>query len=117
LWYSPVLFARPWIRLMGRSEEEMRAAVDKKALPHMYLAVFLCGFLIAFVMAGIFFRYGTRSALDGAMLGALCWLGFAAPTSYATALFSLQPRALWLINSAYNLVSFAIAGAILAVWH
>jgi hypothetical protein len=50
-------------------------------------------------------------------VGTLCWLGFAAATSYATAMFSMQPKALWLINSAYNLVSFVIAGVFLSVWH
>lgn len=52
----------------------------------------------------------------GAIFGFTCWLGFAAPTSYATALFSGKPKQLWLIDSAYNLVSFVLAGAILAVW-
>jgi hypothetical protein len=36
--------------------------------------------------------------------------GFRATTSLATALFSMQPKGLWLINSGYNLVSFALAG-------
>jgi hypothetical protein len=43
-------------------------------------------------------------------------VGFAAATSLATTLFSAQPKALWLINSGYNLVSFVIAGIILALW-
>jgi hypothetical protein len=30
--------------------------------------------------------------------------------------FSEQPKALWLINSGYNLVSFVVAGIILAAW-
>jgi hypothetical protein len=56
------------------------------------------------------------TALRGAMIGAFCWLGFAGATSFATALFSMKPKELWLINSGYNLVSFVIAGAILGVW-
>src|SRR2546430_10570906 len=54
--------------------------------------------------------------LHGALAGAACWLGFAAAPSYATAVFSMQPKGLWLINSGYNLVSFMIAGAILGAW-
>jgi len=34
----------------------------------------------------------------------------------AGGLFSMQPQLLWLINSGYNLVSFVIAGVILALW-
>ena len=36
------------------------------------------------------------------------------PTSYATALFSGKPKQLWLIDSMYYLVSFVLAGLILA---
>ena len=64
LWYSPVLFAKKWIALQGRTEEQMRAQA----------------------------------------------------ASYAMALFSGKPKQLWLIDSTYNLVSFVIAGIILAVW-
>ena len=40
--------------------------------------------------------------------------GLAAATSYATVIFSQKPRRLWLIDSAYNLVSFVIVGIIYA---
>ena len=46
----------------------------------------------------------------------LCWIGFAGSTSFASAAFSGTPRALWLINSAYNLVSFIVAAVILTLW-
>jgi hypothetical protein len=51
-----------------------------------------------------------------AIFSVLIWLGFAGTTSYATALFSGKPKQLWFIDSMYNLVSFVIAGIILAVW-
>ena len=47
---------------------------------------------------------------------ALCWLAFAGATSYTTALFSARPKQLWLIDSGYNLVSFIVAGVIIALW-
>ena len=55
-------------------------------------------------------------AVHGAFFGFMAWLGFAAPTSYATALFSGKPKQLWLIDSMYYLVSFVLAGLILAAW-
>jgi hypothetical protein len=116
LWYSPVLFAKPWIALMGRTEEELRAEAAKKSMPLMYLTVFICGLVTAAVLAVVINRFGATTAGAGACIGALCWLGFAAATSFGSSLFSFEPRKLWLINSAYNLVSFVIAGVILAVW-
>ena len=116
VWYSPVLFAKPWISLMGRTEEELRAKAKSSSMPAMYGTVFLCGLISAFVLAVVIEAFGVTNAVSGACVGALCWLGFAAATSFGTSLFSFEPRKLWLINSAYNLVSFVIAGAILGAW-
>jgi hypothetical protein len=119
LWYSPVLFAKRWIALQGRTEEQMRAQAAAANMPVMYLSAFICGFVTALVMAIILAHMATSidlNAAHGAVIGIMCWLGFAATSSYATALFSGKPKQLWLIDSAYNLVSFVLAGMILAVW-
>jgi hypothetical protein len=119
LWYSPVLFAKRWIALQGRTEEQMRADAASANMPLMYASVFICGLLTAFVLDLIIVHIDPRfsmTPLNGAVLGFLCWLGFAAATSYGTSLFSMRPRALWLIDSTYNLVSFVLAGIILAAW-
>ena len=126
LWYSPVLFVKRWLALQGRTEEQMRAQAASANMPLMYASAFICGLVTAWALA-LILGHITRdpnmavngtgiSALHGAMFGFMCWLGFAATTSYATALFSGKPRQLWFIDTAYNLVSFMLAGIILAVW-
>ena len=114
LWYSPVLFAKRWVALIGKSEAELKASAG--SMPMSYLVVLLCGLVTAWVMALVVGNFAPASAVDGALIGALCWLGFAGATSYGTALFSGKPKALWLIDSGFNLVSFIVAGVILAVW-
>ena len=119
LWYSPVLFAKKWIALQNKTEEQMRAEAAGANMPLMYASAFLTGLIIATTMAMVFAHIANdmpMNAAYGALFGALLWLGFAATTSYATALFSGKPRQLWFIDSAYNLVSFVLAGIILAVW-
>jgi hypothetical protein len=116
LWYSKVLFANRWIALMGINEEQMKADAARSSMPLMMLQAFLTGLIIAWGMGVVLRHFHNLSAARGAMVGALCWLAFAAPTSYATNLFSMRPKALWAINSFYNLVSFVLAGVILAVW-
>ena len=114
LWYSPVLFAKKWVALIGKSEAELKAAAGN--MPVSYLFVFLCGLVTAWVMALVVGNFAPGSAMDGAVVGALCWLGFAGATSFGTALFSGKPKALWLIDSGFNLVAFVAAGIILALW-
>lgn len=119
LWYSPVLFAKRWIALQGRTEEEMRAQAAAANMPVMYSIAFICAFIQAWVLAmviGHMSQVAEMGIAHAAIFSALIWLGFAASTSYATALFSMKPRQLWLIDSTYNLVSFVLAGIILAVW-
>ncbi|MFL5631669.1 MAG: DUF1761 domain-containing protein [Gemmatimonadaceae bacterium] len=119
LWYSPVLFAKRWIALQDRTEEQMKAQAAAANMPLLYLGAFVTAFITAWVMAHILGHiavHAPMSAAHGAMFGALCWFGFAATTSYATAAFSGKPKQLWLIDTAYNLVSFVLAGIILAVW-
>ena len=114
LWYSPVLFAKRWVALIGKSEVELRTSAG--SMPVSYLFVFLCALATAWVMALVVGNFAPSSALDGALIGALCWLGFAGATSYGTALFSGKRKALWLIDSGFNLVSFIVAGVILTLW-
>jgi hypothetical protein len=112
LWYSPVMFAKKWVALQGKSMEEMSGG----ASPALYVQVFLCGLVIAWVMALLLGHVSSPGVHHGILLAVLVWLGFAASTSYGTALFSFKPKALWAIDSGFNLVSFLVAGIILSVW-
>jgi hypothetical protein len=114
LWYSPLLFAKRWVALIGKTEEELKA--NAGSMPASYLYVFLCGLVTAWLLAIVVGNFAPSSAVDGALIGALCWLGFAGATSFGSALFSGKPKALWLIDSGFNLVSFVVAGVILSTW-
>jgi hypothetical protein len=97
----------------------MRAEAAAANMPLLYAIAFICAFIQAWVMAmviGHMWQVAEMSVAHAAIFSALLWLGFAASTSYASSIFSGQPKALWAINSFYNLVSFIIAGIILAVW-
>ena len=85
LWYSPVLFAKRWIALQGRTEEQMRAQAAAANMPVMYLSAFVCGFVTAWVMALILAHIASSMTLNagyGALIGFMSWLGFAATSSF-----------------------------------
>jgi hypothetical protein len=116
LWYSPVLFAKKWLALQNRTMEQMKADAASANMPVMYFSAFITGLITAWVMAAFLAHMDGTGWMVGAHLGALAWLGFTAPTSYATYLFSMKPKQLWLIDTLYNLVAFVLAGAILGAW-
>ncbi|MBA3671175.1 MAG: DUF1761 domain-containing protein [Gemmatimonadaceae bacterium] len=115
LWYSPVLFAKRWVGLMGKNDDETRAAAAGN-MAGMYLLVFLCGLATAFALAVVILHFPPFTPLRGVLVAMLCWIGFTGATSYGTNMFSMQPRALWMINAGYNLVAFVVAGLLLVVW-
>jgi Protein of unknown function (DUF1761) len=122
LWYSPVLFAKRWTALQGRTEEQMRADAARANMPAMYLIAFISALIIAWAMAVLANTLAPGRAVGGnwvwggVKLGLFGWFGFVLPTTFATSLFSMKPRGLWLIDAGYNLVSFVIAGAIILGW-
>lgn len=117
LWYSPLLFAKPWMILMGYDPddkaklEEMRKGVGK-----MYGLSFLASLASAFVLAKIIDVTTVNTALFGMKIAFAVWLGFVTTVQLTGALFGRQPVKLYLINTGYQLVCYLVMGAILAVW-
>jgi len=112
LWYSPVLFARQWMSVIGKTEEELK----KGAKPTNYVTAFLQGLITAYVLA-IFISWAQASTITGGVwVGFMCWFGFAGPPALVQNIFGGKPQKLWLIDSGHTLVSFLMSGIILAVW-
>jgi hypothetical protein len=114
LWYSPLLFAKRWVALMGKSEEELKKNAPG---PIPFLLVFICAIVTSLAMAIILAHHsGPLDPAHAVCAAVVCWAGFAGATSFGTALFSGEKKALWLINTSYNLLSFIIAALILSSW-
>lgn len=115
LWYS-LVFAKPWMALMGKTKEELEAGVTGGAMAVRFSLAFVTGLVIAWAMAVVIHHFPPYNLTRAAAVGLFCWAGFAAPTSFATAIFSSTPKKLWLINSGYNAVSFVLAALIIVAW-
>ena len=114
IWYSKPLFAKPWVRLVGKTEEEMKQKQGSMAIS--YLIMFLCALLISLVMSNILFHLNVTTFGQGMLLGLWFWIGFVATTAIGDYIFTGRPRTLYLINVGHYLVSFVIMGGVLAVW-
>ncbi len=116
VWYSPPAFGKAWMALVGMTPEKMEQMKKDKS-PQKAMGLMLVAALWTAFSLGVAVRWaGVSSALDGAVVGLLIWLGFVATTSAASVLFESRPAKLYLINNAHFAVNFAISGAILAVW-
>jgi Protein of unknown function (DUF1761) len=114
LWYSPFLFAKPWMIAMGYDPEDKAriAEMQKKAAP-LYGISFLCSLLSAFMLGKIIFHLAISTPLYGMKVGFAVWVAFAMTLQLTDKLFGNRPMKLFLINTGYQLVCYLVMGAIL----
>jgi hypothetical protein len=111
VWYSPRVFGATWLRLTNVSPEQVEQG--KKRTWSSASIGLLASMLIALVMTYIGIALQIGSLGEAAGLGALCWVGFCAPTLLNQVLWDQKPLLLFLINSLYWLLSFIVMALIL----
>jgi uncharacterized protein DUF1761 len=117
LWYSPLLFAKPWMREMGYDPND-KAKTDemKKSAGPAYAGSMVAGLLSAFTLALILHGLRAEDLHFGIMASFHIWLGFVATVQFTGALFMKQSMKLFAINTGYQLVCYLVMGSILTVW-
>jgi hypothetical protein len=105
VWYSPILFLRPWIRAAGREPEQS---------PVVYVVTVLA----AIVSAGAFaFWLGPEPPLEAALLqGVAAGACFAAASLGLNYAFANRGLALWLIDGGFHVARFVLFGLVLGLW-
>ncbi len=117
VWYSPALFAKPWMREMGYDlNDKAKLKEMQKSAGPTYGIAFLAGLVSAFMLGKILSITPIDTALYGMKLGFGVWLGFVATVQLTGALFMKSSMKLLAINTGYQLVCYLVMGAILAVW-
>jgi surface polysaccharide O-acyltransferase-like enzyme len=117
LWYSPMLFAKPWTILMGYDpNDKAKLAEMQKSAGPSYMMSLIASILSAFVLGKLIAVSGTVGAVDGLKIGLVVWLGFVTTVQFTNALFSRQPNKLYMINTGYQLVCYVAMGAIMGAW-
>ena len=111
LWYSPVLFANPWMAANGFTKKEIEA---KGGAAKGYVVSVVASIVITLVLAVIVEAAEADKALHGLALGLLAGLGFVATTAAANYAFEDRPLKLYFINIGYPVVMFAVIGTLLA---
>lgn len=112
IWYSPAVFAKPWMKLTG-----MKDMTPADGAIAGYLTAFTGTLIAAYVLAHFVGYAGATTPADGAVIGLWAWLGFTGPAFLSTYTFSKRPHKLWAIDTLQYLAIFVVMGIILASWH
>ncbi|MGA7245280.1 MAG: DUF1761 domain-containing protein [Terracidiphilus sp.] len=112
IWYSPALFAKPWMQLVGVKREPGK----RDGLLLGMTASFIGGLVLSFVLTYIIMWSNTTGFLRGGVVGVLVWMGFIAATALPQGLYEKKPFKLFAINGGYWLLGLFVVGGMLAVW-
>ena len=117
IWYSPMLFARPWTIAMGYDPDD-KAKMDemRKGAGPLYGIALVASLVSAFMLGKVILGITVDSALYGMKVGFGVWLGFVATVQLTDTLFGKRPLKLFLINTGYQLVCYLAMGAIIGAW-
>jgi hypothetical protein len=117
LWYSPMLFGKPWAKLMGFTAESLKKA--QKTMGPMYALSFVAALVTAYVLSHVMtlsentFHYARMAT--GVSTAFWVWLGFVAPVQLTDVIFGGKKWNLFFINSGYQLASLVVMGVALSL--
>lgn len=117
LWYSPMLFEKPWMKLTGLTREKMKSSM--KDLPKIMITSFIASLVMAFCLRHSVVYGGAYNGVSGVPLGLMTgfftWLGFIMPVQLTNVLFERLPFKLFLIHTGYHLVAILAMGIVLSL--
>jgi len=115
LWYSPLLFGKMWVKLMGFSNKDMKKAKEKgmgKTMLVMFVSILVMSYVLSYFLGAL----NVSDAIGGAFVGFMAWIGFLATSMLGNVLWGGKPFSLYLIDVLHYLVVIVVMGAILGVW-
>jgi len=112
VWYSPALFAKPWMAMVKLDP----AQKNSKSMITGMISSFVLDIVLAFVLDHVVQWSGADTFGLGALVGFIMWLGFIAAPALPQGIYEGRPFKLFAINTGYMLIGLMILGGVLAVW-
>ena len=109
LWYSPLLFAKRWMKETGITEESTKNANMVKIFSLAFILALIASFFLAMFIGA------KAGAGFGALAGFMAGVGWVFTFMGISYLFESRTLAHFLINSVYSIVSLTIMGLIIGV--
>jgi len=115
LWYSPLLFFKPWMRLRGLDPV---AAMAGAKVPGGKLLIELARCLVlAYVIARFVALLGITSWIGALHFGLFLWIGFPVILLAGSVLWDNTPLGVAAIHAGDWLVKLLVIAVIAGVWH
>lgn len=112
IWYSPSVFGKKWMAMMGWSEKDMEK-MKKAGMTQGYLIGLVGALLMAYVFAHILKYSGATSVVDGLQGAFWVWLGFVATLTAGGVAWEGKSWNWWLLANGYHLLALLVMSVIL----
>jgi hypothetical protein len=111
LWYSPMLFGKPWMRANNFSETDLQGFSKARMFGWSFIFSLVMSLNLAMFLAG-----PTTDVTWGMIAGGLAGLGWVAMAVAIISVFENRSWAYILINGGYMTIAFTVMGAIIGAW-
>jgi Protein of unknown function (DUF1761) len=115
IWYSPVLFLKPWATALGTYGKTEMTEAEKKAMPFLFLNGLIASFILSYGLQVVVHSVGAVDFFGGLVVGVAVWATFALTHSLSTLWEGRKPIVL-VINNGLYLLTYAVFGGVVAVW-
>lgn len=109
MWYSNVLFAKPWMAESGVTDEQMSDTTD---MGKVYGLTMLMALITSYVVGFIVANFGITTIGQALILAIVVWLGADLPMIIKNWGFEQRSIKLGLINHSYQLVVYAVVSVL-----
>jgi len=110
LWYSPLMFAKRWMKETGITEESTKNTNMTKLFSMAFILSFIASFFLAMFIGP------DAGAAIGALAGFMAGFGWVFTFMGISYLFESRSLAHFMINALYSVASLTIMGFIIGIW-
>lgn len=108
VWYAPPVFGRRWAQASG-----IELPGPGQIQPMTYIGGIVTAAVTAYILAVLIDGLGAATLADGAIVGAVVWVGFVATWLAGGVFFERRSTEWWAINAGQAIVSLVVMGAII----
>lgn len=113
LWYG-LIFAKAWPAVHGFSEDQLASMAKKQG--RNFAIFFATDLVMATVISMLAVNLGVASAVQGAGLGLLLWVGITATTGAAKNAACDRSLSAYLMDCGHELAALLVMGLIIGAW-
>jgi hypothetical protein len=115
IWYSPLLFAKPWMKALGIDEKHEMSEDEKRKMSFLFISGIISSLLTVTVLMVIINSLQIKSFISGMLAGLLIWIGFVLTHSLNTLWEGRRIKVL-LINNGLYFITYIVYGGLIAIW-